>query len=193
MKNKTDELEDLPELDLTNGTRGKYYDRYIQGTNVVLLEPDVAKVFRDPRMVNQALRAYLAEHPTKPLAPTDLLGPSPLMHPRTRWQLQATELFWAALGKLEDTPAVRSVLATLIERVSRDPQSAPVLPGTRIQMATVPESRVEGEQVPTLRIFYILGHGRKTVELLSVQPSEHTNDAPSHLSAEVLRLITQHT
>lgn len=55
-----------PEYDLRGGVRGKYYDRYKQGTNVVLLEPDMAKVFRDSATVNEALRQYLAEHGTPP-------------------------------------------------------------------------------------------------------------------------------
>jgi len=55
-----------PEYDLRGGVRGKYYERYKQGTNVVLLEPDVAKVFRDSATVNKALRQYLSEHPTPP-------------------------------------------------------------------------------------------------------------------------------
>lgn len=50
------------EYDLRGGVRGKYYDRYQQGTNVVLLDPDVASVFRDSVTVNEALRRYLAEH-----------------------------------------------------------------------------------------------------------------------------------
>ena len=45
-----------PEYDLRGGVRGKYYERYKQGTNVVLLEPDIAKVFRDSATVNEALR-----------------------------------------------------------------------------------------------------------------------------------------
>lgn len=51
-----------PEYDLRGGVRGKYYQRYEQGTNVVLLEPDVARVFRDSASVNETLRRYLAEH-----------------------------------------------------------------------------------------------------------------------------------
>jgi hypothetical protein len=51
-----------PEYDLRGGVRGKYYDRYKQGTNVVLLEPDLAEVFRDSDSVNRALREYLSEH-----------------------------------------------------------------------------------------------------------------------------------
>jgi hypothetical protein len=55
-----------PEYDLRGGVRGKYYERYKQGTNVVLLEPDLAKVFRDSATVNEALRRYLSEHGTPP-------------------------------------------------------------------------------------------------------------------------------
>ena len=57
-----------PEYDLRGGVRGKYYDHYRQGTNVVLLEPDVAKVFRDSATVNEALRRYLSEHGIPPAA-----------------------------------------------------------------------------------------------------------------------------
>ena len=46
-----------PEYDFRNGVRGKYAERYARGTNVVLLDPDVAEVFPDPASVNRALRA----------------------------------------------------------------------------------------------------------------------------------------
>jgi len=46
----------LPEYDLTGGVRGKYVERYRQGTNVVLLDPDLAKVFPSSEAVNDALR-----------------------------------------------------------------------------------------------------------------------------------------
>lgn len=71
MSNKSDELEedDIPEMDLSGGVRGKYYERYMQGTNVVLLEPDIARVFRDSAVVNQALREYLSEHGAPPALP----------------------------------------------------------------------------------------------------------------------------
>lgn len=45
------------EYDFRGGVRGKYAERYAAGTNVVLLDPDVAEVFRDPASVNRALRA----------------------------------------------------------------------------------------------------------------------------------------
>lgn len=51
---------------LRGGVRGKYYERYKQGTNVVLLEPDLAEVFRNSAIVNEALRQYLSEHGTPP-------------------------------------------------------------------------------------------------------------------------------
>ena len=43
--------------DFSNGIKGKYSRRYDQGTNLVLLDPDVAKVFTTPTSVNRALRA----------------------------------------------------------------------------------------------------------------------------------------
>ncbi len=46
-----------PEYDFSSGVRGRHHDAYSRGTNVVLLEPDVAEVFRDSDAVNAALRA----------------------------------------------------------------------------------------------------------------------------------------
>jgi hypothetical protein len=45
-----------PEYDFSGGVRGKYYEAYKQATNVVVLDPDVAAVFRDSAAVNEALR-----------------------------------------------------------------------------------------------------------------------------------------
>ena len=45
------------EYDFSGGVRGKHHEAYRQGTNVVLLERDVAQVFKDSEAVNQALRA----------------------------------------------------------------------------------------------------------------------------------------
>jgi hypothetical protein len=47
------------EYDIRGGERGKYYERYREGTNVVLLEPDVAAVFRNSQSVNRALRMLI--------------------------------------------------------------------------------------------------------------------------------------
>ena len=46
-----------PEYDLRDGVRGKYASRYAEGSNVVILDPDVAAVFPDSVSVNDALRA----------------------------------------------------------------------------------------------------------------------------------------
>jgi hypothetical protein len=47
------------EYDFSQGERGKYARRYAQGTNVVVLEPDVAKVFSDSKSVNVSLRRFI--------------------------------------------------------------------------------------------------------------------------------------
>ena len=47
------------EYDFSGGVRGKYYERYKQGSNVVLLDPDVAAVFHDSESVNQILRVFI--------------------------------------------------------------------------------------------------------------------------------------
>ena len=45
------------EYDFSKGVRGKYAKKYKEGTNIVLLDPDVAKVFKTTTSVNQALRS----------------------------------------------------------------------------------------------------------------------------------------
>ena len=57
---KSDELR--PEYrreDLGQGVRGKYFDSYRKGSNLVLLSPDVAKVFPTEEAVNEALRSLI--------------------------------------------------------------------------------------------------------------------------------------
>ena len=44
---------------MTGGVKGKYVDRYRSGTNVVLLDPDVADAFPTAESVNEALRMLL--------------------------------------------------------------------------------------------------------------------------------------
>jgi hypothetical protein len=56
-KRRGDDLR--PEYDLSTlkgGVRGKYYKQAMAGTNLVLLEPDVARAFPDSHAVNRALR-----------------------------------------------------------------------------------------------------------------------------------------
>ena len=55
-KAKAVERDLLPEYDFSGGVRGKYAGRFAAGTNLVKLEPDVAKVFPDSASVNRALR-----------------------------------------------------------------------------------------------------------------------------------------
>jgi hypothetical protein len=61
---KKDDLNDelRPEYDLSklkNQVRGKYIERYREGTNIVLLEPEVSKAFPDSASVNAALRLLI--------------------------------------------------------------------------------------------------------------------------------------
>lgn len=56
-KKNNDELR--PEYDLSKlkgGIRGKYYQRASAGTNLVLIDPDLSKIFPDSDSVNRALR-----------------------------------------------------------------------------------------------------------------------------------------
>jgi hypothetical protein len=50
-------VEMLDEYDFSQGVVGKYAKQYAEGTNIVLLDPDVAKVFPDSEAVNRVLRA----------------------------------------------------------------------------------------------------------------------------------------
>ena len=57
---KSPELNPLaprPNLDFSKGVRGKYFDRMQQGTNVVLIAPDLLDTFPDSESVNEALRS----------------------------------------------------------------------------------------------------------------------------------------
>lgn len=55
-----DELRSEYDFDYSKAVRGKYYKRLLkEGANVVVLEPDVAKAFRDSAAVNDVLRSLL--------------------------------------------------------------------------------------------------------------------------------------
>jgi hypothetical protein len=45
-----------PEYDFSDGVRGKYAKRFAEGTNIVVLDPDVAEQFKTSEDVNKALR-----------------------------------------------------------------------------------------------------------------------------------------
>lgn len=62
MKTDKDQLrEEYPEELIKSGVRGKHAKRFREGTNLVLIEPDLREFFPDSEAVNRALRAYLAE------------------------------------------------------------------------------------------------------------------------------------
>jgi ketosteroid isomerase-like protein len=59
-KTKQDEMRDEYTFDYSKAVRGKHFQRLMkEGANVVVLEPDVAKVFRGSAAVNDALRSLL--------------------------------------------------------------------------------------------------------------------------------------
>lgn len=59
----TDDLrpEYPPEL-IRSGVRGKYARQFREGSNVVLIDPDLARAFPNAKAVNDALRQFLVEH-----------------------------------------------------------------------------------------------------------------------------------
>ena len=59
MKVMSNDPDMLEEYDFSKGVRGKYAKRYSEGTNVVVIEPDVAEFFPDPDSVNDALRSLI--------------------------------------------------------------------------------------------------------------------------------------
>jgi hypothetical protein len=59
MNKTTKEIRMRTEYDFSAGVRAKHHLAYEQGTNVVLLDPDVAEVFRDSEAVNRALRLLI--------------------------------------------------------------------------------------------------------------------------------------
>ena len=60
MKKMKSDSDMLKEYDFRGGIRGKYANRYQQGTNVVVIDPDVAEYFPDHDSVNDALRNLAA-------------------------------------------------------------------------------------------------------------------------------------
>jgi hypothetical protein len=56
----TDADDMKAEYDFSKGVRGKYAKRYAEGTNVVLLDADLVKLFPDSESVNRALRSVVA-------------------------------------------------------------------------------------------------------------------------------------
>lgn len=60
MMSEPEDNDDLrPEYDFSKGVRGKYAQRFAEGANIVVLEPDVARAFKTSDEVNEALRRVL--------------------------------------------------------------------------------------------------------------------------------------
>lgn len=59
MKVMQNDPDMLREYDFSKGVKGKYAKRYAEGTNVVVIDPDVAQYFPDHDSVNEALRSLL--------------------------------------------------------------------------------------------------------------------------------------
>ena len=57
MKRESENNEMLDQYDFSKGVRGKYAKAYHQGSNIVVLDPDVAQRFPNFEAVNQALRS----------------------------------------------------------------------------------------------------------------------------------------
>lgn len=49
----------LDEYNFSQGVRGKYAQRFAEGSNIIVLSPDVAEVFPDSESVNEALRMLI--------------------------------------------------------------------------------------------------------------------------------------
>ena len=91
----------LAEYDFSKAVRGKYFERYRQGTNVVMLDPDVADVFPDATAVNDALRLLVAVADAKALRRQE----------RTRRPKKAQQPKSGGQRKAEKTPQQRRLAA----------------------------------------------------------------------------------
>ena len=65
MRHKVKEPEMRPEYDFSAGVRGKYPKRYWENSNVVILDPDVHKRFKNSSAVNKALRSLMRDEGTQ--------------------------------------------------------------------------------------------------------------------------------
>ncbi len=60
MKVMASDPDMLEDYDFSQGVRGKYAERYAEGTNVIVIDPDLIKIFPDHAAVNEALRSLAA-------------------------------------------------------------------------------------------------------------------------------------
>jgi hypothetical protein len=64
-KRQHDGDEMRAEYDFSKAVRGKYAGRVADGSNVVVLAPDVAEIFKTAKAVNDALRSQLRKKPAR--------------------------------------------------------------------------------------------------------------------------------
>lgn len=69
MKKTNNDPDLIEEYDFSKGARGKYAARFAEGTNVVVLDPEVAEYFFDTHAVNSALRHLIAVIQSQPDRP----------------------------------------------------------------------------------------------------------------------------
>lgn len=60
MKKERNDPDMLEEYDFSGGVRGKYAKRYAEGSNVVVIDPDIAEYFPDHESVNESLRSLVS-------------------------------------------------------------------------------------------------------------------------------------
>ncbi|MEM9276240.1 MAG: hypothetical protein AAGA80_25285 [Cyanobacteria bacterium P01_F01_bin.143] len=65
MSNQDTLRDEYSEELIKSGVRGKYTKRYREGTNIVLIDPDLHPLFPDSEAVNRALREYIAQKQKK--------------------------------------------------------------------------------------------------------------------------------
>jgi len=85
--------------------------------------------------------------------------------------------------------AVGSAVVALLDDIVRNPQEAPIVAGTRVQMASTTENAVDGERVPPLRLLYELGHSNDRIQLLTIQAAENGSEVPASISAQLQPLL----
>ena len=73
-RNQNDDMR--PEYDLSGGVRGRFFNEYRKGNNIVLLDSDVASIFPDSTTVNQALRLLIQLAERKAVASTKQRAPN---------------------------------------------------------------------------------------------------------------------
>lgn len=86
------------EYDFSSGVRGKHYEAYRAGTNVVLLEPDLVEAFPDSASVNQALRLLVRLSRSKVLSSSGQPNKTALPTSRARRKAKSKPQSRAARG-----------------------------------------------------------------------------------------------